>query len=60
MNLKSYLIGSTIVWAAIIMATAVILKGTPYFAQMLPIVGSGAAWFVVVSPPAFREKNKRH
>lgn len=45
---RSYLIGAIIVWASIIVGVAVILAGTPYFAQVLPPVGGGAIWFVVI------------
>jgi hypothetical protein len=47
---RNYLISTVIVWVAIIAASAVILGGTPYFARMLPILGGGAAWFVVIVP----------
>ncbi len=46
----SYLISAVIVWVAIIVASAVSLRGTPYFAQMLPILDGGAVWFVVLVP----------
>lgn len=45
-----YLFGAVIVWVAIIAASAVILRGTPYAGQMLTILGGGAAWFVVIVP----------
>lgn len=47
---RSYLIGAVIVWVAIIVASAVSLRGTPYFTQMLTILGGGAVWFVVLVP----------
>lgn len=47
---RSYMIGTCIVWVAIILATAVALSGTPYFAVMLPILGSGTFWFVILIP----------
>jgi hypothetical protein len=47
-----YLIGAVIVWVAIISASAVVLRGTPTLAQMLPILGGGAFWFVIVVPYA--------
>lgn len=34
-----YLFGAVIVWVAIIAASAVILRGTPYAGQMLTILG---------------------
>ena len=50
---RAYLIGSVIVWVGIWLASAVILQGTPYFAQMLPILGSGMVWFVILIPGLF-------
>lgn len=47
---RTYLIGSVIVWVAIIAASAVVLSGTPYLGSMLPILGGGAVWFVVLVP----------
>jgi hypothetical protein len=49
---RNYLIGAVIVWVAIIAASSFILAGTPYLGQMLPILGGGAAWFVVIVPGA--------
>jgi hypothetical protein len=59
---RAYLIGSVIIWVGIWFASAVILKETPYFGQMIPILGSGVVWFVVVIPGAFfwtRPKSKQ-
>ena len=53
MKLSTYTIGAAIVWAGILLATAVVLAGTPYFAQLLPILGGGIAWFVVMVPGAW-------
>lgn len=50
---RAYLIGSVIVWVGIMIATAVILSGTPYFAQMLPILDSGVFWFIVFVPGTY-------
>lgn len=49
----AYLIGTVIIWVAIIFASALTLSGTPYFAHMLPILGGGVFWFVVLVPGAF-------
>jgi len=56
MKVKIYIISSVIVWAAIIAGTGVILKDTPYLGSILPVLGGGAAWFVVIAPAAFRSK----
>lgn len=50
---RSYLIGSLIVWVGILIGIAVILSGTPYFAQILPILLAGPLWFVILVPGAF-------
>jgi hypothetical protein len=47
---RNYEGGAVIVWVALIVAAALILRGTPYFAQLLPILGGGAVWFVVIEP----------
>ena len=49
--MKSYdagILGVAIIWAAVIFASAAILKGTPYFSQMLPILGGGAGSSLIV------------
>lgn len=50
---RAYLIGTVIVWVSILIGTAVILSGTPYFAQMLPILSAGVLWFVLLVPAAY-------
>ncbi len=50
---RAYLIGSLIVWVSIMIGTAVILSGTPYFAQMLPILSAGVLWSVLLVPAAY-------
>lgn len=47
-----YILSSAIVWAAIIGASGVLLRGSPHFAQMLAILGGGAVWFVILMPAA--------
>ncbi|MCX7682081.1 MAG: hypothetical protein N2508_08995 [Anaerolineae bacterium] len=49
----------TIVWAAVIIATAVVLKGTPYWPQLLPIVGGGAAATLVLLGAQRRRRGSR-
>lgn len=55
---SAYLIGAAIVWAGLFMASAIILAGTPYFAQMLPILSGGAVFFVILVPGAFFRKRR--
>jgi len=59
---RTYLIGTVIIWVGIWFASAIILKGTPYFAQMIPILFGGVVWFVILVPGAFfwtRPKSKQ-
>jgi 4-hydroxybenzoate polyprenyltransferase len=50
---RTYLIGTVIVWVSILIGTAIILSGTPYFAQILPILSVGVFWFIVLLPGAY-------
>jgi hypothetical protein len=60
MKLHTYLLGAAILWAGIFLASAIVLQGTPYFSQMLPILSGGAVWFVVIVPGAWqRERAQR-
>ena len=45
-----YLWGSAIVWAAIWIATAVVLKDRGAFADMIPILTIGTGWFLAAVP----------
>ena len=42
------IIGIAIIWAAVIFAASVVLKGSPYWGKMLPILGGGAAASIIV------------
>jgi hypothetical protein len=46
------------VWAGIFGACALLLQGTPHFAQMLPILSGDASWFVVIVPGAGQRKRR--
>ena len=49
--MRSYgtvVIGVAVIWAAVIFASGVILSGTPYWGQMIPILGAGAAASIIV------------
>ena len=50
---RAYLIGAVVVWVGIVIGTAVILSGTPYFAQMLPLLSAGVIWFIVILPGSY-------
>jgi len=41
-------IGVAMIWAAVIFASAIILKGTEYFSQMFVILAGGAAGSLIV------------
>jgi hypothetical protein len=45
-----YIWGAAIVWAAIWIGTAVVLKGGGTFADMIPILAVGTGWFMAVVP----------
>lgn len=47
---RSYVIAAAIVWVAILIAAAVVLRDSPYLGSMLPILGGGAVFFVVLVP----------
>jgi len=58
MKLSTYVTGAVIVWVGILIATALLLAGTPYFPQMIPILGAGVAWFVVIVPGAMEARRR--
>lgn len=47
---EGYLWRTAVVWAAIWLATAVVLQDTGAFARMIPILAVGTGWFLVVIP----------
>lgn len=53
---RTYLIGAVIVWVGLIVATAILLRGSDQFPIMLTILGGGAVWFVVIVPTMFRSR----
>ena len=55
---RVYMIGAVIVWVSIIVATSVLLGGTPHLISMLIILNGGAFWFVVIVPAALLSKWK--
>jgi hypothetical protein len=42
------ILGTVIIWAGVIIATALVLAGTGYFGQLIPIFGGGAAGNLIV------------
>ena len=44
---RACILGNAIIWAAVILGTAVVLQGTGLMTKMLPILGVGAAGSVI-------------
>ncbi len=59
MKTTSYVASAVIVWLAILAAAALILRGTPQFGQLLPILGAGMVWFVVIVPGILTRRGQR-
>jgi hypothetical protein len=57
--LTSYLAGAVIVWIGILVATAVVVDDADQFMQLLPILGGGAFWFIVIVPTLFQHGSER-
>ncbi len=53
------IIAIAIIWAAVIVAASMVLAGTPYWGQMLPILGGGAAATIIVLGGTRRGEVKR-
>jgi hypothetical protein len=45
-----FIIGNAIVWGAVIIATSLVLGGTGLMPRVLPILGGGAGFCVVILP----------
>jgi hypothetical protein len=45
---SAVIIEVAIIWVAVIIASAMILEGTGYFSQMLPILSGGAASSIIM------------
>ena len=41
-------IGNAIIWAAVILATAILLKGTPQAGSVIAIIGGGAGGSIAI------------
>lgn len=46
-----------VIWAAVIFAAAGVLRGTPYWEQLLPILGGGAAATIIILGGTRPKKN---
>ena len=45
-----YIWGAAVIWTAIWIGTAVVLRGGGTFADMIPILAVGTGWFIAVVP----------
>ena len=54
MKRETYCLGAAVVWAGVLLACALVLQGTPYFWQLLPVLSGGVVWFVLIVPGAWR------
>lgn len=54
----SYLIASIVVWAGIILSSAIVLDGGA-FGDMLPILAGGAVFYLVILPAALFARDRR-
>jgi hypothetical protein len=53
-----FIIGNAIVWGAVMVGIALILRGTGYMAKILPILGGGAGFSVVILGGMLTRENK--
>ncbi len=54
-----YIISAAIVWAAILIASAMVL-GAADFQKLLPILGLGAVCFVILVPAVWQTQQSKH
>lgn len=54
-KLNNVSVGNALIWAAAILASAVILRGTPYAAPMVVILGGAAGASVIIVENALRK-----
>lgn len=52
--LNRALLGSVTIWVAVIIATTIVLKGTPYLGPMVPVLGGGAAGTLIILQRSLR------
>ena len=51
---RSYLFAATLIWVAIWLATGIVADDA--FDEMVPILGGGTVFFIVIVPAAFFKK----
>jgi len=57
--LGPFIIANAVVWGAVMVGTAFILKGTGLMPKVLPILGGGAGFCVVILPGAMAARLKK-
>ena len=58
-KIATFIISNAIVWGAVIIGSAFVLKGTDYMAKLLPILGGGAGFSVVILTTLLVEKKEK-
>lgn len=53
-----FIIGNAIVWGVVMIATSLVLGGTGHMPKVLPILGGGAGFCVVILPVLLTGKDK--
>jgi len=51
------ILGNSLIWATVIIATALTLKGSTYLQQIIPIMGGGAIGSLILILGANKTKN---
>ena len=54
-----FIIANAIVWGAVMIGISMTLKGTDYYAKLVPILSVGAAFSVILLPGGLLIKKKK-
>lgn len=57
-KLGTFIISNAIVWGAVIIGTALALKGTGYWDKIMPILSGGSIFSIVILPTILMGKKK--
>ncbi|MBD3278489.1 MAG: hypothetical protein GF388_09330 [Candidatus Aegiribacteria sp.] len=57
-KLGPFIIATSIVWGAVMVVSAFMLKGTDYMQKLLPVLGSGAVISVIFLPMMLLKKKQ--
>ena len=60
--LRTYEIASAVVWIGIFASVAIILDGSSFLGQILPVLSAGAVFFLLILPSALglEKRRRRH